>query len=932
VDKPVRLCHYKRVMLRINQSTNSSEAKRYYNEGLSREDYYAESQEIVGEWGGKLAERLGLSGTVGKDHFAALCDNKHPLTQGKLSLRTNDNRTVGYDFNFHSPKSVSALFALNRDEQILHAFRESVKETMQTIEADMQTRVRLSGAYEDRKTGNLVWAEFVHFTARPVNDLPDFHLHCHCYTHNFSYDSSENRIKAGQFRDIKRDAPYYEAVFHSVFAKKIIALGYPVERKGAFWEVANVPQSVVEKFSRRTAEIEKTAKEKNITDAKAKDALGAKTRANKRKGLALDRLRVIWTSWLSESEKAALAQAKMLGGNSPDITPKQSMDYALEHSFERASVISERQLLTTALRRGVGFVSVADMNQEAKRSDILSKTIDGRIYATTKKILAEEKAMITLVRNAKGTATPLVSNHIFLDGRLSDEQKNVVSQLLSSRDCVIALRGVAGTGKTTLMRETIAAIEANGKKVSVFAPSAQASRGVLRLEGFENAETVASLLSSKAKQLALRGQVLWIDEAGQMGAKTLRNVLDIAEKQNARVILSGDTKQHGAVERGDALKILEHYAGLKTAELSSIRRQRGTYKEAVEDMSKGNIEAGFAKLELMGAITEINDGNRYEKLANDYVQTMNQGKTALAIAPTHKEGENVTNAIRANLQSSGKLKNEKTFPQLTNLSWTQAERSDAINYSQGLVVQFHHKTNGFERTEKLTVRDVSSDKVMVERGNGDIMPLPLKETEKFAVYKADTVKLAVGDKVRIMQNGTTMDSHRLNNGAVFAVSGFTKNGDIKLHNNWVVKQDYGHLSHGYCLTSHASQGVTVDRVFIAQSAAASRASSREQFYVSVSRGREDVKIYTDDKHALKDSVLGSSSRMAAVELLKNPSRISTKEMVEKQVRLVNRLARQTQIFASRIMGKVKETLAMDKQGMAKSHPQKNLRKGIEYDR
>ena len=74
------------------------------------------------------------------------------------------------------------------------------------------------------------------------------------------------------------------------------------------------------------------------------------------------------------------------------------------------------------------------------------------------------------------------------------------------------MRGPAGTGKTTTMKEAVSAIEAGGHKVFTFAPSAEASRGTLRQEGFSNAQTVAHLLTNEALHPQLRGQVLWIDE------------------------------------------------------------------------------------------------------------------------------------------------------------------------------------------------------------------------------------------------------------------------------------------------------------------------------------------------------------------------------------------------------------------------------------
>lgn len=98
--------------------------------------------------------------------------------------------------------------------------------------------VRKNGADENRTTGNMVWAEFVHFTARPVNGIPDPHLHAHCYAFNTTWDDTEKKWKAGQFRDLKGDAPYFEAAFHARFSKQLNDLGYHVERTAKGWELS----------------------------------------------------------------------------------------------------------------------------------------------------------------------------------------------------------------------------------------------------------------------------------------------------------------------------------------------------------------------------------------------------------------------------------------------------------------------------------------------------------------------------------------------------------------------------------------------------------------------------------------------------------------------------------------------------------------------
>src|SRR5437588_5581856 len=151
-------------MLRVIASRN---AKEYYAESLKREDYYTERQEIRGEWQGIGAEKLGLSGAVDQAAFEELCENKKPGTDERLTQRNKDNRIVGYDFNFHCPKSVSVVYEFTRDQRILEAFKLSVNQTMRENKSEAKTRVRQNGENENRKTRNMIWDEFVNFTSKP---------------------------------------------------------------------------------------------------------------------------------------------------------------------------------------------------------------------------------------------------------------------------------------------------------------------------------------------------------------------------------------------------------------------------------------------------------------------------------------------------------------------------------------------------------------------------------------------------------------------------------------------------------------------------------------------------------------------------------------------------------------------------------------------
>ena len=54
-------------MLRVVAHTSAAAARKYYAEGLKREDYYSEKQEVVGKWHGRAAGLLGLSGDVDRE-------------------------------------------------------------------------------------------------------------------------------------------------------------------------------------------------------------------------------------------------------------------------------------------------------------------------------------------------------------------------------------------------------------------------------------------------------------------------------------------------------------------------------------------------------------------------------------------------------------------------------------------------------------------------------------------------------------------------------------------------------------------------------------------------------------------------------------------------------------------------------------------------
>ena len=117
---------------------------------------------------------------------------------------------------------------------------------------------------------------------------------------------------------------------------------------------------------------------------------------------------------------------------------------------------------------------------------------------------------------------------------------------------------------------------------------------------------------------------------------------------------------------------------------------------------------------------------------------------------------------------------------------------------------------------------------------------------------------------------------------------------------WVIDRDFGHVALGYAVTSHASQGKTVDKVLIGQSSLSYPASNARQWYVSVSRGREQALVFTDDKQELLKAVERPDQPLSATEFVQAYGRKPTLwARLNKHLAFVCRLATFEQIHEQR---------------------------------
>ena len=870
-------------MLRITQQDSANGAKKYY----ASADYYSEGQEIVGLWGGQGARLLGLGGVVDKEAFERLCDNLNPKDGKQLTVRTRSDRTVGYDFTFSVPKSVSLLYALTGDNDIMDAFRLAVNETMRDIESEMKTRVRRGGRDENRDTGNMVWAEFIHTTSRPVDGVPDPQLHAHCFAFNSTWDDQERRWKAGQFRELKRDAPYFQAAFRVRLADKLQDLGFGVERKRDDFEVMGIPSAVTKRFSRRTELIEQVAEERGITDPKKKDQLGAETREKKNKAMSWNELRRQWDSRLTDKERQAVAAThrREVAYARPVSGEGLAVDFATQHCFMRESVVAERKLLTEALKRGIGSVTVEAVKRELFKRPLIRGEYAGQAMATTQEMKAAEEGLVAFARGGRGRFRPLGDGDRPITRTwLKDDQKAAVRHLLGSRDAVTIIRGAAGTGKTTLEQEIGEALLEAGVPVAALAQSTGAVEELRDGAGFAGAATIARFFKDTRMQDAVKGGVVLVDEASLVGTRDMRRLFEIVRSQGARIALIGDKRQHRSVSAGEPLKLLEARAGLKVAEVTEIIRQEGDYRKAAKALSDGNTAEGFAQLDKLGWIREIPHAGRYWVLAQAYLSAVlekdkkGNNKTSLVVSPTHAEGDRITNFIRGALKEDGKLGEERVLPTWVSAGLTDPQKADAANIEPGNMLQFHQNTPGHKNGSRLVVAEGGTP--------------PVQFADRFEVYRPGQLALAKGDRLRVTSNGWTKDhKHRLTNGALFTVQGFTPQGDAIIDRGWVIARDFGHIAYGYAVTSYASEGKTVNKVFIGLGSQSFPATNQRSFYVPVTRGKEQAVIFTDDKKALLKAVQRPDEPLSATEFVQSRRKAPPmRKRLGKHLAYLNRLA------------------------------------------
>jgi conjugative relaxase-like TrwC/TraI family protein len=848
----------------------------YLARHLAANDYYSEREKVVGVWTGQGAEQLGLETPIhpGDAAFEHLRNNRNPANFGKLTPRDGGDRIRFFDFQCSAQKSVSIMAVTMGDDRLLAAHDAAARLAFSELEKFAARQANTVFQRATVRTSNVVAAVFRHTASRAL----DPQVHSHFVTANATWDATSNSWRALTEFEMVSAIRYAGKVYQNELARSCLRLGYDIERiqdrcgTVTGFEIAGVGAAVRERFSKRRAEVEagigefrqQYGREPTAVEI---HAITVESRNAKLAEITTPEVLAAQRAQLSPVEQHGLAalmtqaRARCAAGVELPRCEHRSLSAAVRHLYERRSVASGHEVLAEALNQNLGGCELPRLLAAARESALVGLTEEDWLHGrfATRRGLELEQWAVGLVDRTRGKFPPLGGERTALAPQLSPEQKSAAEAVLGSRDQVVCLRGAAGVGKTTVLREIHRTLQQTGAPIYCCAPTSSAA-DTLRRDGV-NATTVSDFLQNVVPRESgrLACAVLICDEAGLTSNEQGAELLQVAERHAARVLFLGDTRQHSSVEAGDFLRVLESHSQLHRVELTAIRRQQNkAYRHAVRWLAAGATRGGLERLDHLGWLKE--GGAGYLKAAaDDFVRFSEEGRKldrVLAVTPTWAEQEVFTAELRAQLKARGVIGAGETITVHDPLKWTKVQARTARHYEPGMVVSFNRAAPGFPRGESAEVVRVAEHGVWVESAHG-IQPLPLR-SGAYSVSRPHRIEIAAGDRLLVRANDR---GARVFNGEIVSVARIGCGVIHTTDGRRIDTRRFRALTHGFAVTSHAAQSKTVEHVVVA-----ARQLNAKSAYVACSRGRLSCALHTPDKAALLER-LPAGNRTAALDLL-----------------------------------------------------------------
>jgi ATP-dependent exoDNAse (exonuclease V) alpha subunit len=540
----------------------------------------------------------------------------------------------------------------------------------------------------------------------------------------------------------------------------------------------------------------------------------------------------------------------------------------------------------------------AEFDKRVQSSELIEvprrEGLAGRAF-TTGEMQGYERELIERMKSSQGNRDVLAEGSVRQQTmeqhpHLSLSQRSAVDTVLTSRDQMMALEGVAGAGKTTSLAAVREAAVRAGYEVEGLAPTSRAAQKLG--EAGMATETLQRHLTRGDRADDGQKRLYVVDESSMASTKQMHTFVERL-KENDRVLFVGDTRQHEAVEAGRPYAQLQD-AGMKTAKLDEIIRQKDpALKEAVEQLARGEVREAIGNLNEQGRVHEI--GDRHERIAEIAREYVRQPESTLVVSPDNESRREINGHIHRAMQDAGQVKAEEHSVRVlyTRQDITGADRQHAQNYEQGDVIRYSKgsKPLGIEAGEYAQVvrTDAKENTVTVERRSGEELSYDPRRLQGVTVYRETERTFAEGDRVQMT---APYHEQKLSNRELGTVDKIDGDGNLKLKMDSGREVEFNakqhpHLDYGYAVTSHSSQGQTADRVLIHvdSSQAHGELLNSRMAYVSVSRAQFDVQMYTNDAKTLGQQLSRDVSNPSAIQQTSDPSTMQQQTPIQQDAGL-----------------------------------------------
>ncbi len=901
-------------MLTISKPLSAGQAQSYHKKEFTSEQqsYWSRGSAVQGEWQGRLAARYGLNGLVSEEAFARLSQGQHPqngeqLVRHRLGHKYKDEneKTVttmehraGWDATFSAPKSVSLTALVGGDLRIREAHGASVRIALDELER--YTQARIGGNHPAETTGKFVVAKFEHDTARPVNGYAAPQLHTHAVIFNIT-ERENGELRALQPRSLFQSQQFATAIYQSELTYRLRQLGYEIVRgRSGAPEIKGYTQEYLDASSPRSQQIREYLEKIGHKSKEAAEIAAHSTRDRKEilsPRDVLDAHRRLAAEFGNQPEtviRTAYERARQVQVSiDPAKRAQEAVTFARDKNFEREAVVDERLVVRDALRRGMGELRYPEVrrNIEARHKACEFVTVErsphqtGRLFTTAKTVAAEHE-IVRRMREGQNQLEPVLSRHnavTLADAQphLNLGQKTVIEDVLSSRDRIHGIQGVAGGGKTTALTAIRAAAEAQSYQVEGLAPTSRAAKQ-LEQAGVHS-DTLQSFLVQSPDSDPQRRRFFFMDESSLASTNQVRDFLRKLGPED-RVLLIGDTRQHQGVEAGRPFQQLQE-AGMQTAKLDQIVRQRDPIlKSEVEMLAKRQTGPAIESLKSRGNVHEIS--NRQERvyaIARNYVANPHG---TLIISPDNKSRHELNAAVRQELRAKGLvgIDDHKCRVLVPRQDMTGAERTWAKRYEVGDVVRFSRGSQkiGIPAGSygNVVAVNAAENLLTIRKVDGNQVTHDPKRLSGVTVYESVEREFSTGDRVQFTAPQKQIGVANRDLGTIEKIA---PDGSISLsledgRKIVINAKVHPHFDHGYAVTSHSAQGLTAERVLInADTTVHPELLSSRFAYVSVSRARLDAEIYTNNVEELTPRLGADVGKSSAVEFSQSVDNITTRD-------------------------------------------------------